>query len=100
MHFNKAIVFFFLFAFNNSQSSTLFLYESSKQVYGETLEIEAMYEDTLVDLARTYNLGFNEIIQANPTVDKWLPGEGTLVKIPSAYILPNNYLKDGITINL
>ena len=59
-----------------------------------------MYEDTLVDLARTYNLGFNQIIQANPTVDKWLPGEGTLVKIPSAYILPNNYLKNGITINL
>ena len=100
MHINKVIVFFFLFALNNLHSSTFFLYESSNQVYGETLEIEAMYEDTLVDLARTYNLGFNEIIQANPTVDKWLPGEGTLVKIPSAYILPNNYLNDGITINL
>jgi len=100
MHINKVIVFFFLFALNNLHSSTFFLYESSNQVYGETLEIEAMYEDTLVDLARTYNLGFNQIIQANPTVDKWLPGEGTLVKIPSAYILPNNYLNDGITINL
>ena len=100
MYINKAIVLFFLFTFNNLHSTTLFSYESSKKVYGESQEIKAIYEDTLVDLARTYNLGFNEIIQANPSVDKWLPGEGTLVKIPSAYILPSNYLTDGITINL
>ena len=100
MQTSKVIVFLFLFAFNYSESSTNFSYDPSQKIYGEIIEVKAVYEDTLVDLARTYNLGFNEIIQANPTVDKWLPGEGTLVKIPSAYILPNNYLNDGITINL
>ena len=100
MQTSKVIVFLFLFAFNYSESSTNFSYDPSQKIYGEIIEVKAVYEDTLVDLARTYNLGFNEIIQANPTVDKWLPGEGTLIKIPSAFILPSQYLNNGITINL
>ncbi len=29
--------------------------------------------DTLMDLARLYSLGYNEIVEANPDLDPWVP---------------------------
>ncbi|MBU0681641.1 MAG: L,D-transpeptidase family protein [Proteobacteria bacterium] len=43
---------------------------------------------TLVDLARQYDLGYNEITDANPEVDPWYPEAGTEVLLPTAWILP------------
>ncbi|MDP2178187.1 MAG: L,D-transpeptidase family protein [Methylicorpusculum sp.] len=59
----------------------------------------AKEEDTLLDIARQFNLGQTEIILANPTVDRWLPKEGTRVRIPNARLLPNAPRK-GVVINL
>ena len=70
------------------------------EVIGKTETIETVYEDTLIDLARAHNLGFTEIVSANRSVNKWLPGEGTMVVLPKAFIVPRNYLKKGMTINL
>jgi len=67
---------------------------------GKTETIEAVYTDTLIDLARAHNLGFTEIVSANRSVNKWLPGEGTTILLPKAFILPSDYLEKGITINL
>jgi L,D-transpeptidase ErfK/SrfK len=58
------------------------------EVFGEVRIIEARYEDTFIALARTYNVGYEELRQANPGVDAWLPGEGTKITIPSLYVLP------------
>jgi L,D-transpeptidase ErfK/SrfK len=30
-------------------------------------------EDTLTDIARRFNVGYEEIVRANPGVDPWLP---------------------------
>lgn len=46
-------------------------------------------EDTLADLARTYGLGYDELIAANPGVDPWLPGATTPVLLPTQYVLPD-----------
>jgi len=55
-----------------------FYVESAEQsVVGEPQVVFARDEDTLSDLARTYGLGYDEVIAANPGVDPWLPGEGT-----------------------
>ena len=59
----------------------------------------AAEEDTLLDIARRFYIGQNEILLANPTVDRWLPKEGTQVKIPNSRLLPNAPRK-GIVINL
>jgi len=59
----------------------------------------AKYEDTLLDIARQYDLGQNQILLANPDVDRWLPGEGTKVRIPNSYILPDAP-RDGLILNL
>jgi L,D-transpeptidase ErfK/SrfK len=56
---------------------------------GEIRDVAAAHEDTLLDIARRYSIGQDEIVLANPAVDRWLPGEGTRVVVPSRYILPN-----------
>ena len=33
----------------------------------------AREEDTLADIARRFNLGYDEVVNANPGVDPWLP---------------------------
>ncbi len=45
-------------------------------------------EDTLPDIARRFDVGYEEILTANPGVDPWLPGVGREVVIPSQFILP------------
>ena len=46
------------------------------------------HEDTLLDLARTFNLGFTELAAANPGVDPWIPGAGTVIVVPAAHVVP------------
>lgn len=66
---------------------------------GEHTVIEAAYEDTFVYLARDHNLGYVEMVAANPGVDPWLPGAGTELVLPVWHLLPDAPRK-GIVINL
>ncbi|MBA2410831.1 MAG: L,D-transpeptidase family protein [Gammaproteobacteria bacterium] len=66
---------------------------------GESQTTVARYQDTLSDIARLHGLGFDEIRDANPGVDTWLPGEGTRVVLPTRHILPDAP-RDGIVINV
>jgi L,D-transpeptidase ErfK/SrfK len=56
-------------------------------------------EDTLLDIARDHDLGYREMIAANPGVDPWLPGEGTEVVVPRVHLSPEAPA-DGIVVNL
>jgi L,D-transpeptidase ErfK/SrfK len=56
-------------------------------------------DDTLTDIARRFNVGYEEILRANPKVDPWLPGEGREIIVPSQFILPNAP-RTGIVINI
>lgn len=60
---------------------------------------QARHEDTLIDLARTYDVGFVEIAVANPQLDPWLPGEASQIVLPTAHILPPGP-REGVVINL
>ncbi|HEX3838920.1 MAG TPA: L,D-transpeptidase family protein [Steroidobacteraceae bacterium] len=73
--------------------------DPSVQVVGEDLHIKTHYSDTLVEIARQYGLGYEEIARANPKVDPWLPGEGTDIVIPGRHILPPGP-RDGIIVNI
>lgn len=46
-------------------------------------------EDTLIDLARKFNLGFIELAAANLGVDAWVPGKGTQLILPTGHLLPS-----------
>lgn len=56
---------------------------------GEIRYTTARDEDTLIDIARENSLGQDEIVMANPNVDRWMPKGGTKVMIPREFILPD-----------
>src|SRR3989338_4217827 len=58
-------------------------------IVGEIRVLEAHATDTLSDIARAHHVGYDQIVQANPTVDPWLPGEGTRVVVPTQHVLPD-----------
>jgi L,D-transpeptidase ErfK/SrfK len=70
-----------------------------QEVIGDVQVISARYEDTFVALARTYDVGYEELKRANPDVDPWLPGEGTKITIPTRFVLPRAERR-GIIVNL
>jgi len=70
-----------------------------EDIVGQVQVIKAKYEDTFADLGTANDLGYLEMVAANPGVDPWLPGEGTEVILPTRYILPPGP-REGIVINL
>jgi L,D-transpeptidase ErfK/SrfK len=44
--------------------------------------------NTLLDVARHYDIGYDEIVAANPGTSVWLPGAGARVVVPTEFILP------------
>ena len=58
------------------------------EVVGELQVTHVQGEDTLPDIARRFNLGYEEIVRANPGVDPWLPGVGREIVLPTQFVLP------------
>lgn len=72
---------------------------ADSDVVGDVFWVTARDEDTLVQLAREHGLGAHELSRANPDVDAWLPGEGTRIRLPIAFLLPPGP-REGIVVNL
>lgn len=64
-----------------------------------TTTYRATYEDTLLEVARRFKLGYVEMVAANPGTDPWIPGEGTNVVLPTVHLMPDA-APEGIIINL
>jgi L,D-transpeptidase ErfK/SrfK len=82
-----------------SPAVTFDLPEPGDDIVGQTFTLQTRWEETFSDIARIYDLGYRQMVAANPEVDAWLPGEGTEVVIPQQYILPSGPRR-GIVINL
>lgn len=63
---------------------------------GSTL---ARQQDTLLDIAKQFDIGQTEISISNASVDRWLPGENTKILLPTRYILPDAERR-GIVLNI
>ena len=59
----------------------------------------AKYEDTVVQVARANDLGYIELLAANPGMDPWLPGRDKTMTLPKMHILPDAP-HNGVVINL
>ena len=95
---NKFIIIFFM-TIKMSHAAVYDLPADDQDVIGSVSSVTAKYEDTLVDIARRNGLGYLEIIQANPDVNPWLPGEGKEIILPNKFILPPGPRK-GLVLNL
>ena len=75
------------------------LSDPEDDVVGQVQITLASQEDTLPDIARRFNVGYEEIVRANPGVDPWLPGAGREVIVPTRFVLPDAP-REGIVINI
>ncbi|WP_428353721.1 L,D-transpeptidase family protein [Methyloprofundus sp.] len=66
---------------------------------GANKQTIASKDEDLLDIARRFDLGQNEIIRLNPDVDRWLPKVGTQVQLQSERLLPNAP-RSGLILNL
>ncbi len=85
--------------FLSAGATTFYLADDTTRVVGHNLIVMSHQEDTLLDIARQFNLGYREIVDANPDLDPWLPGENKRVLVPNRFILPDAS-REGIVINL
>ena len=80
-------------------AETLVLPAAGSDLVGEPLAVVARHEDTLIDIARRHGLGYEEIVNANPGVDPWIPGAGVEIDLPKRRLLPMA-ARTGVVINL
>lgn len=96
---SRSLLLASVFAVGTAQALELPLPPPGEDVVGQVQVIKAKYEDTFADLGSANDLGYLEMVAANPGVDPWLPGEGSEVILPTRFILPPGP-REGIVINL
>lgn len=80
--------------------ANVFALESEHQsVVGAPQIVFTNADDTLSQIAREYGLGYDELVEANPGIDPWLPGEGTPILLPTQFILPDAPRR-GVVLNI
>lgn len=82
-----------------AEATHRFVVAPGHDIVGRVQVTVARHEDTLPDIARRFNVGYEEILRANPGVDPWLPGDGTRVTLPTRFVLPDAP-REGLVINL
>ncbi|MEI7637532.1 MAG: L,D-transpeptidase family protein [Syntrophus sp. (in: bacteria)] len=78
----------------------LFSLAPSDKVVGTIKTYTVKQEESLIEIARKFELGYNEIIEANPSLDPFVPGHEATVTIPAMWILPDIEVQEMILINL
>jgi L,D-transpeptidase ErfK/SrfK len=71
----------------------------SDSVIGTPFYVKTDAEHTLLDIGRHFGSGYDEMQQANPTVDMWVPGENKDVLVPDFHVLPSAP-REGLVMNL
>lgn len=56
--------------------------------------------ESLIEIARLYDVGFNEIAAANPSLDPYVPTVGAVALIPTAWVLPRAAAPGTVVVNL
>lgn len=82
-----------------AQATHRFMVSPDQDVVGQLQVTKAFHKDTFADIARRFNVGYAELVRANPGVDPWLPGEGTPIVLPTEFVLPDAP-REGLVLNL
>ena len=68
-------------------------------VIGTSQHYQVADGDTFLDIARRFGLGYNEMVDANPGTDPWVPDPGRSLVVPSEWILPRTEY-EGLVLNI
>ncbi|MCD5411491.1 MAG: L,D-transpeptidase family protein [Thermodesulfovibrionales bacterium] len=90
----------FLISASSSVYAGAFSFCEDNTVIGFARTYKNIDDRSLIEIAREFGIGYNEIVDANPDLCSFVPGKGVSVKIPTLWILPDVYLAEGIVINL
>ncbi len=82
-----------------AEANRFVLTSPDQQLIGSPQVVFPGETDTLSDLAREYGLGYDELIEANPGVNQWLPGVNTPILLPTQYVLPD-VPREGVVLNI
>jgi L,D-transpeptidase ErfK/SrfK len=77
-----------------------YYYGADSDVIGNVYKHTVKKGESLIEIARMFDLGYNEIMGANPDVDPFLPPVGLSVRIPMKWIIPDVPARKGIVINI
>jgi L,D-transpeptidase ErfK/SrfK len=91
----------FLASLSSSAHAEAYSYDrDNSTVIGSAKIYTVNGNESLIEIARKFGLGYNEIVSANPDLDPFLPGDNARVVIPTAWVLPDAPSYQGIIINL
>lgn len=82
----------------SSSGAQEFAWSGDSDVIGQIKLTASQRKDTLYDIGMAHDVGFNEMRNANPDIDAWLPEKGREVVIPSRFVLPS--IREGVVVNL
>ena len=68
-------------------------------ILGALSRYKTVAGDNLLDVAQHFEVGYVDIVAANPGIDPWVPGANVDIVLPTAHILPRGE-REGIVINL
>ena len=94
------VVFLCLLAFSASSSLAEYFYAADSDVVGNLYKHNVKKGESLIEIARMFDLGYNEIMGANPDLDPFVPPVGLPVRIPMTWIIPDVVSRNGIVINI
>ena len=97
--FRSLTTLFLCYVCSSTLSEALTFRLDGDDLVGNVMTLESNYEDTFVELGKIYGLGFRELMQANPEVLPWTPGDGTPLTLPLSFILPHEE-REAIVLNL
>lgn len=98
---SRLIAFLFLaLGAGSLQALSLQMPPPGEDIVGGVFTVQTeRYEDTMNHYAERHDMGFREMLLANPSINPWVPGVGRTLVIPAEFILPPGERK-GIVINL
>ena len=72
---------------------------TANDVIGELQQVTLGEKDTIPQVAKVFSIGLNEIEIANSHLQRWLPGSGAVLLLPTRYVLPDTK-REGIVVNI
>ena len=98
---NPLITFLLVILSSVYASAGTYPLEKGSSIVGRVVKYEVRGGESLIEIARRFDLGYNEITDANPGVDPFIPEKGRTIDIPTSWVSPEvkpHY--NGILINL
>jgi len=78
----------------------VYIYDPHNTVIGSLKTYAVKDGESLIEIARKFDLGYNEVAVTNSALDPFVPGEDASVLLSTSWVLPDVGFYKGIVINL